>query len=278
MVRSRPWRPGWWTPRPRGSRARLRALPTELTGEGWPERLLDELAALHLLVQAHRRLDHLDPDLAATVRSRVGYPVAKDRVLARPGVVDRWSALGQVDLVEHRLETRRVWLYGTRTGRWAVLLSFAPPGGLLSSEVVAGDQLSATLHFYPGAGQLRALVGERADLAGDPVVPAAASWAEVQQRFAELLAADPWASRMPAAVAVTPIPARGDEPWRLRDRAGAVVDVVGLPDAPWLLLACSAGDLVGVFGEWSPGGFQPLSVLPDGHGLPFCSPVVARAA
>ena len=114
----------------------LRALPGEIAGDGWPGRLLDQFGLLHLLIEAHRSLDRLDPELAATVRSRIGYPVAKDEVLASPPVTDHWLALGMVETVESRLETRRVWLYGAETGRWAVLLSFAPIGGFLTSEAL----------------------------------------------------------------------------------------------------------------------------------------------
>ena len=75
----------------------LRSLPGELSGEGWPARLLEQLGALHLLIEAHRRLDELPPELAATVRSRVGYPVSKADVLAGPGLEDHWYAVGAVD-------------------------------------------------------------------------------------------------------------------------------------------------------------------------------------
>ena len=47
------------------------------SGEGWPGRLLAEYAQLHLLARAHQRLDALPPDLAATVRSRIGYPTSR---------------------------------------------------------------------------------------------------------------------------------------------------------------------------------------------------------
>ena len=56
------------------------------SGEGWPGRLLAEYALLHLLARAHQRLGDLPPDLAATVRSRVGYPTSRQDVLARPPV------------------------------------------------------------------------------------------------------------------------------------------------------------------------------------------------
>ncbi|HEY5822075.1 MAG TPA: SWIM zinc finger family protein, partial [Propionibacteriaceae bacterium] len=206
----------------------LRALPGEFAGEGWPARVLDQLAALHLLSRAHRQLDQLDVELAATVRSRVGYPVAKDDVLARPGITDDWVALGMVDTVEYRLETRRVWLYGAASQRWAMLLSFAPPGGALDSSVVPGGRVRGAMHFYPGSGQVRGLVGERSSTAGAPVYPHPATHAEVQQQFAALLAADPWASRMPAAISAAAVPPRRpDERWRLRDHDGVVSEVIG---------------------------------------------------
>ena len=142
----------------------LRAIPAELAGAGWPARVLEQFAALHLLIQAHRRLTELPPGLQATVRSRVGYPVSKQDVLARPGIADRWLAVGMVDVVEFRLETRRVWLQGQTTGRWALWLSFAPPGGYLDTTVLPGQLLDAELHFYPGSGQQRALIGRPVDL------------------------------------------------------------------------------------------------------------------
>ena len=257
----------------------LRALPGEIAGDGWPGRLLDQFGLLHLLIEAHRSLDRLDPELAATVRSRIGYPVAKDEVLASPPVTDHWLAMGMVETMESRLETRRVWLYGAETGRWAVLLSFAPIGGFLTSEVLAGDRVHAALHFYPGSGQLRAVIGARTSTTQPPVYPAALSLGETQRRFADLLAADPWATRMPAALGVTPIrPTGPGERWRLRDASGVAVELTGLPADPWLLLACSGGGPITVFGEWSPRGFRPLSVLPDDQGIGFSTAMLGQAA
>ena len=99
------------------------------SGEGWPGRLLGEYAQLQLLARAHQRLGELPPELAATVRSRVGYPTSRADVLARPAVTDRWAVLGVRDLVDGNVPGRRIWLRGADSGRWAMLLTFAAPGG-----------------------------------------------------------------------------------------------------------------------------------------------------
>ena len=257
----------------------LRSLPTELAGEGWPGRLLEQLGALHLLVQAHRRIDRLPPDLAATVRSRIGYPVRKADVLTEPGVEDHWYAVGAVDSFEYRLDSRRVWLWGATSQRWALLLSFAPPGGFLDDSVRAGQRRHATLHFYPGSGQYRALLGEQLDLLEPVSLPAPETYAEALDRWAALLAADPWATRMPAVILAAAIPPSGrNAAWRLREPSGAFRDVSEIPGDPWPLLARSMGEPTPIFGEWTPAGFRPISMLPDDHGRPFSADILGQAA
>jgi hypothetical protein len=254
----------------------LRAIPAEFAGVGWPSRVLEQLGALHLLVQAHRRLDELPVDLAATVRARIGYSVSKSEVLAVPGIVDHWFAVGMVDTAEYRLDTRRVWLYGAVSGRWAVIMSFAPPGGPLDDTVLAGYVLHARLHFYPGSGQFRALLGEQTSATVGRTMPPTESFAEIRARFAQLVAADPWAARMPAVINAVAVPSPG--PWRMRAPAGEYCEIIDLPEEPWPLLARSGGEPIEVFGEWTHRGFRPLSVLGRDATEPFSTAVVARAA
>jgi hypothetical protein len=245
-----------------GVASTLRSLPARYVGDSWPGHTLEHLALLRLLVAAHRRLDRLPADLAETVRSRVGYPVSKDSVLARPAVRDRWAVLGLVDVPDYRLTTRRVWLRGERTGRWALLLSFAVAGAGLDETVLPGSTLDADLHFYPGAGQLRGLVGTEHSRAGSvPDVPGV-SVTEAASAFGDLLTADPWAERLPVVLAGAPLPPASDGGrWRFRSADGGVVPLPAGAEA-WPLLARSMGDPIDVMGEWSHQGFHPLGFLP----------------
>jgi hypothetical protein len=157
-----------------------------------------------------------------------------------------------------------------------VIMSFAPPGGMLDASVMAGHLLRARLHFYPGAGQFRAVVGEQSSATAGSTMPPAESFSEVRARFAQLVASDPWAVRMPAVIQAVPVPDVGR--WRLRAVEGACCDIIDLPEEPWPLLARSAGEPIEIFGEWTTRGFRPLSLLGVDAAEPFSTAVVARAA
>ncbi len=138
----------------------LRRLPAVIaSGPGWPGRLLDELALLHLLIRGYARRAELPADLLATVRDHIGFTVARADVLAGPPVWDQWVVVFFRDLDNELVSTRRVWLRGNTSGRWAQVLFFAAGGAGLDSSLVPGTVLNADLHFYPGRAGLRAAVG-----------------------------------------------------------------------------------------------------------------------
>ncbi len=245
----------------------LRGIPVDLAAADWPDRVLHEFAGLHLLSRAHARLDELPADLAATVRSRIGYPTAKADVLASPGVSDSWWAVGAVDVSDQQLRRRRVWLHGVTSGLTGVWLTFAPPGMSFDESIVPGLGLAATLHAYPGVGQPRLLLGEASDHPPAPLRWAGETLAQTRARFAGLVAADPWTARMGTALQGEPV--RDERGWWLRDSAGECCPLLELSGQPWPLLAQSGGEPLTLFGEWSAAGLMPLSVLPDGRGRPF---------
>jgi hypothetical protein len=249
-----------------GLAAAVRRLPGVAAGRAdWPGPVLEELALLRLAVTGHRALDRLPAGLAASVRREVGYPVAREDVLASPAVADRWLVVGQRDTEQERLTGRRVWLLGERTGRPALVLSFAAAGQSLDASLVAGTEFDGDLHFYPGAAPLRALVSEHrgapAPLTGLP----GGSLADAAAAYGAAVAADPWTDAWPVAVAgLVPVPGPGGQ-WRAVDGAGRRVPLLG---EPWRLLAVSGGHPVTAVVEYTPAGLRPLSVLdPERAGL-----------
>jgi len=244
------------------------------SGEGWPGRLLGEYAQLQLLARAHQRLGELPPELAATVRSRVGYPTSRADVLARPAVTDLWAVLGVRDLVDGNVPGRRIWLRGRDSGRWAMLLTFAAPGGggrfggpggwqdPDTARLRPGTELRASLHYYPGQPALRAAAGERQTQPARAQRPVPAGDVDaLLAGYAVGLEQDPWLTVWPALLAGTPVPPGGPHGnrWQLIDRVGAALPLTDR-ESLWTLLAVSGGHPVTVAGEWHPGGLLPLTV------------------
>ncbi|WP_296537786.1 SWIM zinc finger family protein [uncultured Actinomyces sp.] len=230
----------------------------------WPERLVDELGLLHLLIRAWARREQLPDDLRATVRSHVGITVRAEDVLASPGVGDTWVVVAGRDSVEGRLAERRLWLYGTTTRRWALILAFAPISSGFSTTVVPGTRFDAVAHFYPGRGQLRvALSDEQPSRPVAGWAPEPSGTASAREAWRRAVAADPWVEAVPVLVSGRFRLLGNGEP-ALGDADGAL-PLITPDDARWVLPLLTDGDEVTVAGELSPAGLRALSVVTDGE-------------
>lgn len=258
-----------------GLAARVRELgAVPSSGPGWPVRMLEECALLHLLDQGWLHREHLPEALAATVRSRMGLPTSAEG----PPMRDHWLVLAQYDTADSKLTTRRIWLHGTESGRTALLLSYGAAGRAPAIALPVGLALDAELTAYPGAGQLRADLGEQFSAPAPTATrPPGIRTAQAASRYGEALRDDPWLDSWPVTLGeVIPTPdadgssSSNGNGWQLADAQGDVA----LPITPsaaarpglWRLVALSGGAPVTVFGECGHQGFTPLTAWPRGAG------------
>jgi hypothetical protein len=256
-----------------GLAARVRELGAiPASGAGWPGRLLEECALLHLLDQGWLRRDRLPEALAATVRSRIGLPAPADGAPVR----DRWLVLAQYDTVDAKLTTRRIWLHGAASAATRLLLSYGAAGRAPELSLPVGLALEAELTGHPGSGRARAALGERFG----PPAPAAfrppgVSTAEAAARYGEALRDDPWLESVPVTLEqVIPVP--DGEMWQLADAdadsALPLTRAARSRPGLWRLVALSGGSPVTVFGECGHRGFTPLTAWAAGTdaAVPLC--------
>ena len=232
---------------------------TELLDGRPSAQLFGEMATLHALAVAGRRVPELDPDLALSVRTAVGWTIAKEEVLAGAPIADHWHVVARSDTVEHRITVRRTWLLGRESGRWGLLLDFAAFGQSLTEYPAVGAVLHADLHHFPGRVPLRALIGvEHEPAVSDDVGPPSSTVGGTLADAGWALAREPWLERWPGVVLATPARRRHGSGWALTDASGALPVEVG-PELV-TLLAVSGGRSVVVAGEHRGGGFVPLAV------------------
>ncbi|MEU6770974.1 SWIM zinc finger family protein [Streptomyces sp. NPDC046759] len=255
-----------------GLAARVRELGAiPASGAGWPARLLEECALLHLLDQGWLHHDRLPDALAATVRSRLGLPAAGGE-----RVRDRWLVLAQYDTADAKLTTRRIWVHGAASGRTRLLLSYGAAGRAPELSLPVGLALDAELSTPPGAGGSRSALRERfAPPAPAAFRPPGTTTAEAAARYGEALRDDPWLESIPVTLdRVIPVP--DGELWQLADAgtdcALPLTRAARSRPGLWRLVALSGGVPVTVFGECGHRGFTPLTAWPQGAGeaVPLC--------
>ncbi|HEX6524188.1 MAG TPA: SWIM zinc finger family protein [Streptosporangiaceae bacterium] len=241
-----------------GLAERLRSLASvPHSGAGWESRLLEEYAMLRLLATAYRRHAELPPALTDTVRSRIGFTVRQADVLADgEHVADRWQVLARRDLETERIRTRRTWLRGIDTGRYALILTFAASGESFDASLTVGTEAALELAFYPGALPLRALVVTSADARpGKP--PSGGSVTDLLAGWARVLSRDPWLESWPAVLSdVTPV--RAPVP-SLAGPDGDMLPLHAGASDHWPLFALSGGAPLTLAAEWTPRGLWPLT-------------------
>ena len=234
------------------------------SGDGWPERLLDRMARLHLLLEGYGRIDSLPPDLAADVRAGLGWTTAQETLLELEGVRDHWAIVGRRLTEDDRLRVQRTWLWGKETRRGALLLHFAPAGAVRSETkpidptFVPGTAFDGTVVFFPSAAPLRAIVKERTTAVH---WPPDIGYADVSDAVTSTASADarmPWLEGHPVLLReATPTSLT---PAQVRDAAGRAMPLSTRFRDRWRLLAVSGGSPVPLFGEWDGEALTPLTV------------------
>ena len=243
------------------------------SGQGWPERMLQGLGQLHLLVSGYQRIADFGPQMQAELRSQIGWPQTQDDLQARVAkadplvscLSDLWYVLGKTVTEEDKLKVQRTWLWGYQNQKATLVLNFAHGRQPLDVSLVPGSCFSGRLIFYPGTGVQRSLVDAREGTASILPDPALGfdRMEEAIAQYARALSENPWLLQFPLVLRqVWPhyVSDHSVSKWWLQDEAGE-----GLPLAPkfeqgWKMMAISGGHPITVFGEWNGQTLLPLSL------------------
>lgn len=245
----------------------LDALPS--SQPDWAESTLGVLSDIWTAIRAFNHRDRLPAALLHDLQTCLGIAAKKEEALSGNDLVDdTWAIVGRrEEPVENQLLSRRTWLLGARSGRYALLLEYAfGLAGTLPPGFEPGELVKGTLAFYPSAFPLRATPVEHIQGLNKKVekLPGYADCNAMSQAWATALGKQPWLTLFPAAFpALTPV-RHGDRCW-LRDASGLSLPLAGMSGDGWKLLALSGGRAVALFGEWDGAHFRALSVVAEGR-------------
>ena len=190
---------------------RLDSLPARLFSaaeSARPHHAVVELGMFHLIAEAYRRQDALEPPMREDVRQMVGWTRTREALLADAGAMRcaaRWWVIAtRSEAQPDKLRRLETWLWREGEGggpRFAQLLDFAPlSAGAASTGFAIGETFEAELAFYVSPVPLRALIAVQTTASTtDRPMPAlaeeglAAAW----RGYERALGARPWLGDWP---------------------------------------------------------------------------------
>jgi hypothetical protein len=190
---------------------RLDALPSRLfslSEAARPEAAVIELGILHLIAEAYRRQDALDPALREDVRQMIGWTQTRDGLLADANAVrcaGRWHVIANRTEVQFdKLRRWETWLWREGAGdgpHFALLVDFMPlSAGASSAGLTLGETFDADIVYFASSVPLRALIANQTSPCSvAPAMPKLpeAGLAQAWQAYQEALGARPWLGDWP---------------------------------------------------------------------------------
>ena len=242
----------------------LQLLPT--TYADWPERMLEELASLYLIVSGFKHLEDLPMALQDQLLRIAGIKAKKSDVLEQEGVLDEWGVIGEFEGINiDNAGFRRTWLRGKTTRKIGLILEYNYQNQGYQTHWKVGHIYEGELVYYPAAYPLRALIKEPQSTGARISNLKGYSTAELfRADYAEALALHPWLPEFPCCIEKV-IPVKEQDGLILVDQEKKIIPVHVKEANVWKVLAVSGGHPITVFGEWTGDVFVLLSLVGDGR-------------
>ncbi|MFN7115212.1 MAG: SWIM zinc finger domain-containing protein [Saprospiraceae bacterium] len=231
-----------------GLAARVRAInKINFYQEGWQKSLLKRLANIYLLAEAYCNINNFNDGLKQEIQMLIGWNSHKEDILKLLPVHDRWVILSKTIEEEDNLRTERIWLYGIKTGQFALLLHFYAFNQQPQHIYIEGHTLEAELVFYPAALPLRALVKQQ--IALKPVftgVSGTTRLLTVHQQITAALLKNPFIEKIPLLLSEVKLGFQ-DKNWFVTDAENRSLALTNTEDESWKMLAISKGKAFSCF-------------------------------
>jgi hypothetical protein len=233
----------------------------------WYETVLARLSDLYIITQAIQNIEKLPEPLQHDVLAVAGYTIKKADLLEQDGIKDQWQILGSKKStgIDPNLEYRKVWLKGTNTNRYALLLDYSFQGQGYTEHYSVGTYFQSEIVYFPSNYPQRARVKNRipdtgylTEFDGTP------NFQLFLKDYALAIASNPWLMDIPCMINDV-IPIMREEKLFLLDKNNDLIPVLNNDLTGWKLLALSGGTAISIFGEWTGSELMPLSAWLDGR-------------
>jgi hypothetical protein len=230
--------------------------------EGWQTIFLDQLLRIYLVLEGFSRRSSLSRELQDELMTLVGFAQSQEEVKAEVGIRDDWFVLAKRIDKEDNLTTERVWLYGQKSKRYALILQFYVKGQLPEVNLIPGSCMDAELVYFKGANPLRALMKQQISVTSETAIEGLKNWTETLAYTSHVHATNPWMNNLPVIIDNV-VPVKANNQWLLKDEQGNGVLIYHGFENSWKLMALSGGKPLRIFAVGRENIFEPLGAWID---------------
>jgi len=242
----------------------VKELYSNLQAKDWQKKSMETLAWLYTIANGFQQIDNLPIALQADVKSVVGVNIKKEEVLEiGDTIVDDWLVLGskkETSLTDPQLKSKRTWLKGVKTQKYALLLDFSFRNAPFENNFQTANIFNGELAYYPGF-PLRATIKHKQAFKGNlDQLSVFSNLTKYLSHYTEVLSENPFVYRYPFMVENIFFDKKGN----LYDQ-----DKINIPTqnnkTSYKLLAISGGLPITLFGEWNGNALLPMSTIAGGR-------------
>ena len=226
----------------------------------WSTDIREELAQMYLFVRSFDQLEEKPISLQWTMLTWAGYNLKKDAVRSSKGIRDIWYLVGQRFSEEEQLRSRRAWMIGANSKRYALILDFVFGRMDFAQDFQFNTGYQGIVNYYPGSFPMRGAIEieKKVKLSRYPF-PAFSSIKKFQMVYAQALAKNPWLGSFPCSLQKV-IVWYHDGFW-VSDQDGKHLPLSGEAEELWPLVAIGGGLEITLFGTWNGSQLRVQSYL-----------------
>jgi hypothetical protein len=183
-------------------------------------------------------------------------------LLLQEGIRDTWQVLARTYVEEEQLTIERNGLFGSKSGRFALLLQFFANTQVPELNLMPGTSVDAELVFYKGVKSNRALMKVQHSVGNFMHPIFHDSFQTVLRYFSETTAVNPFLETLPVLVSEVVFSKQNHQCY-LSDKNGDSVRVASTDARDVQLLAITGGKPCNMFLLASEKEFEPVSVWID---------------
>lgn len=207
--------------------------------EGWQLALIKQLANIYFLCEAYKNKIAFDDNWQKEINSQIGWNIAKEDVLLQEAIQDNWLVVSKTFQEEGNLTTEKVYIFGLKSKKFALLLNFYAGNQLPHHLYSEGSCIDAEVCFYPGVNAQRAIVKQQnsVDLSFKNI-EGYFLFEGILEQITENFALNPFVNSFPFIISSVEIIYENNK-WYLKDKNNYAFELNNLEDECWKILSIS---------------------------------------